>query len=315
MTLQFGISSSMHPNRITPKEEFFGFVRKAEELNYDSLWIGDHIAFHSHHPESLTMMGAFAAITRRITIGTCVYLLPLRRPAVAAKAAATVDYLSGGRFIFGVGVGGEGKKEFEVCGVPLRERGRRTDESIEILRKLWTGEEASHRGRFWRFEGVRQSPPPHTPGGPPIWVGGRSDAARRRAATLGDGYVSYMFTAKRFAEGLRRMREWAAEAGRALAIEEGKWTPAHHAFIYCHKDEKRALERGIENLSTRYSMDFRGIAEKYLFYGPVGRCLEQVEAFKEAGVTHFIFKHAGPESEEIDQMALLAEELIPRARA
>ena len=131
----------MHPDRPTPPDEMFAMAENIEKMGFDSLWIGDHIAFHGgYFSESLTTLAAFAARTSRLMIGSAVYLLPLRRPGVAAKIAATVDYLSGGgRFVFGVGVGGEGKEEFELCGVPVKERGARTDESIEIIRKLWSG--------------------------------------------------------------------------------------------------------------------------------------------------------------------------------
>lgn len=315
MKTKFGVSFGMHPDRIYAPEEMYAFAERAESLGYDSLWIGDHVSFHGHYTESLATLAAYAARTSRITLGTSVYLLPLRRPAIAAKCAATVDYLTGGgRFVFGVGVGGEGEGEFALCGVPVRERGARMDESLAILRKLWSGEAVSHRGRFWRFEDARQSPPPPTPGGPPVWVGGRSDAARRRAATMGDGYVSYMFSAARFARGLADMRGWAEAAGRRLDIEGGGWTPAHHAFIYAHENEEYALRCGIENLSKRYNMDFDGIAQKYLFYGPPARCAERIAEFQEAGVRHFIFKHAGPADEETRQMALLAHEVIPEVR-
>ncbi|MBI2178025.1 MAG: TIGR03619 family F420-dependent LLM class oxidoreductase [Candidatus Tectomicrobia bacterium] len=314
--VRFGMSGGMHPERAYPPEEMYAFAEQAERLGYDSLWLGDHIAFHGPYPESLATLAAFAARTRRITLGTCVYLLPLRRPAVAAKAAATVDFLSGGgRFVFGVGVGGEGRAEFELCGVPLKERGARMDESIEILRKLWTGEPVSHQGRFWTFGEARQSPPPATPGGPPIWIGGRSEAAQRRAARAGDGWVSYLFGARRYAEALDRMRGWAAGAGRELRIEEGKWVPAHHAFVCLHADAGEALRLGTGNLSRRYGMDFRGIAERYLFYGSPDRVAGQIEEFKRAGARHFIFKYAGPPEEEMDQMAQLAEDVVARARA
>jgi len=314
--VRFGVSGGMHPERATPPGEMYAHAELAERLGYDSFWLGDHVAFHGPYPESLTALAAFAARTKRITLGTCVYLLPLRRPAIAAKAAATVDFLSGGgRFVFGVGVGGEGKAEFELCGVPLEERGARMDESLEIVRKLWTGGTVSHRGRFWTFEGARQSPPPATPGGPPIWVGGRSEAAQRRAARSGDGWVSYLFTARRYAEALEKMRGWAAGAGRALDIDGGRWTPAHHAFFYMHGDAETALRRGTENLSCRYAMDFGGIAERYLLYGPPERVAGQIESYKQAGVRHFIFKYAGPPEEEMDQLARLAGEVLAGSRA
>jgi probable F420-dependent oxidoreductase len=278
--------------------------------------MGDHIAFHSgHYTECLTTLAAFAARTTRLTIGTSVYLLPLRNPGIAAKCAATVDYLSGGgRFVFGVGVGGEGKEEFDLCGVPVNERGARTNEAIEIIRKLWTGEKVSHEGRFWSFGETSQSPPPATPGGPPIWIGGRSDAARKRAALLGDGYVSYLFTASRFASGLAQIREWADEAGRELDIDGGGWTPAHHAFIYIDDNEARALRIGTDYLTSRYNMDFEGIAEKYLIHGSPARCAEQFEKLAEAGAAHFILRPVGEPETDLAQMTLLAEEVIPKVK-
>ena len=312
---KFGISSSLHPEKIPAPEEILSFAEQAENHGYDSLWMGDHIAFHGHYTDSLTTLAAFAARTSKITIGTAVFLIPLRRPAISAKISATVDFLSGGnRFIFGIGVGGEGEKEFELCGVPVKERGKRTDESIEIIKKLWTGKNVEHKGRFWNFSLVSQTPAPLTKGGPPIWIGGRSDAARERAVTKGNGYISYLYSAEKFKKGLMQMHDIANKTRKNLKIEEGLWTPAHHAFIYSHKDEKHALKSGIKNLSRRYNMDFNGIAEKYLIFGPPEKCVEEIEAFKNAGAKHFVFKHAGPPEEELDQLALLSEEVIARTR-
>src|SRR6185436_7511823 len=118
-----------------------------------------------------------AVMSRRLILGTDVYLVPLRHPTPVAKQVATLDHLTEGRFIFGVGVGGEFPREFEACGVPHNERGPRLSESIAVLRKLWTGEPASHDGRFFKFANIPMQPPPRQPGGPPIWAGGRSDAA------------------------------------------------------------------------------------------------------------------------------------------
>lgn len=306
----------MHPDQPTPPEEMFSLANLIEDLGFDSLWMGDHIAFHGgYFTEILTTLAALSARSDHLILGTAIYLLPLRIPGVAAKAAATVDYLTGGgRFIFGVGVGGEGKEEFDLCGIPIKERGARTDEAIEILRKLWSGKSIRHEGQFWRFGDTRQNPPPATPGGPPIWIGGRSDAARKRAALLGDGYISYLFTAERFRQGLEQMQEIASRAGRELRVSEGRWTPAHHAFICIDEDETRALNTGTDYLSRRYNMDFHGIAEKYLVHGSPFRCAEQLEEFISAGVTHFILRPTGPPSSDADQLVLLAEKVIPQVK-
>ncbi len=305
----------MQPGEIPSAGEFLSFVEDVERAGFDSLWIDDHIAFRGNYLESLGALAACGARTERITLGSLVHLLPLRRPAIAAKAAATVDYLSGGgRFIFGIGVGGEEVKEFELCGVPKNERGARTDEAIEILRKLWSGEVVSHRGKYFRFADTRQSPPPATPGGPPIWVGGRSDASRRRAAILGDGYVPYLFSPRRYEEGLEQIRQWAARAGRALEDLVRPWTPALHMFVNLSEKENAAYNAGAENLSLRYGRDMREVAEKYLLCGSLDRCAETIESFQRAGVRHFIFKVAAPVSEEAEHMTRLAEGLLPVVR-
>ena len=147
----FGVMLSHHP-----AAEQFELVRRVEDLGFESVWTGDHLSFHHPLYESLTLLASYASITRRIRLGTSVYLLALRSPAVAAKTAATVDVLSGGRLIFGVGVGGENPKEFQLAGVPHRERGARVNEGIDVVRTLWRDTPAS-----WNSLGF--SPPTPTP--------------------------------------------------------------------------------------------------------------------------------------------------------
>src|SRR5437868_6868644 len=167
-------------------DEMRTLVELVDHGGYDSLWVGDHISFALPIFDPLLQLAQAAVVSRRLQLGTCVYLLPLRHPTAAAKQVSTIDHLTEGRFIFGVGVGGEFPKEFEACGVPVAERGARLTESMAVLRALWSGEPTSHAGRFFRFDGVTMRPPPRQPGGPPIWCGGRSDAALRRAGRLAE---------------------------------------------------------------------------------------------------------------------------------
>src|SRR5439155_1233597 len=111
-------------------------AERIEALGFDSIWVGDHVSFHTPTLDSLSVLTYVAAVTRRVRLGPCVYLLALRHPTVAAKTVATLDVLSGGRVVFGVGVGGEFPKEFEACGVPHAERGRRVDEGIAVSHAL-----------------------------------------------------------------------------------------------------------------------------------------------------------------------------------
>src|SRR5690606_26064411 len=119
-------------------------VELVDRSGFDSLWVGDHISFPVAILDPFQQLAQAAMVSSRLIFGTAVYLLPLRHPTPVAKQVSTLDHLTEGRFIFGVGVGGEFPKEYEACGVPLGERGARLTESIEVLRKLWTGEPATH---------------------------------------------------------------------------------------------------------------------------------------------------------------------------
>src|SRR5580765_2092525 len=132
-------------------DELHELVELVDACGYDSLWCGDHISFPMAILDPFLQLAQAAMVTRRLTFGTSVYLLPLRHPVPVAKQVATLDHLTEGRFIFGVGVGGEFAREYDACGVPIAERGARLSESFTVLRKLWSGEPASHAGRFFHF--------------------------------------------------------------------------------------------------------------------------------------------------------------------
>lgn len=303
--IRFGAHLQPHP-----PEEQFALAQAVEELGFDSIWTGDHISFHNPLYESLTLLAAYSSITKRIKLGTAVYLLALRHPTVAAKITATLDVLSGGRLIFGVGVGGENPKEFEACGVPHNERGARVNEGIEVVRQLWAQTPASFSGRFFKLAGVSIDPKPAQPGGPPIWIGGRSDAALRRAGRLGDGWVSYVVTPERYRQSAEKMQEAAVAAGRdPMALET-----AHLAFITLGDDYDRARETWVRRLSRRYNQDFGPLAAKYGFIGPPSRCIEQLERFVEAGCHYFLLNPICEPGEDQAQLERMAAEVLPHFR-
>jgi probable F420-dependent oxidoreductase len=302
----FGVSMTLHP----PKEQF-ELVRRLEALGFESVWCGDHISFHQPLYESLTLLASYASITSRIRLGTAVYLLALRPPAVAAKITATVDALSEGRLIFGVGVGGENPKEFEVCGVPHRERGARVTEAIDVVRALWRDTPASFKGRFTQFERVSIDPKPVQKPGPPIWIGGRSDAALARAGRQGDGWVSYVVTPERYAQSLEKIRAAGAAAGRKL---DG-FVAAHLTFITVGRDYEHARASWVAYLSKRYAQDFGPLAEKYGVIGTPQQCAERLEAFRAAGCQYFLLSTIADPREQREQLETIAAEILPRMRA
>ncbi len=304
--VSFGVSCSGHP-----PEEQFAIARMVEERGFDSLWCGDHLSFHNPIYESLTLLASYASITRRIRLGSAVYLLALRSPAVAAKVTSTLDVLSGGRLIFGVGVGGENPKEFELAGVPHKERGARVSEAIDVVRTLWRDTPATFKGRFTSFEGVSIDPKPVQKPGPPIWIGGRSDAALARAGRQGDGWVSYVIHADRYAQSMAKIRAAADAVGRSL---DG-FASAHLAFTTVGSDYESARRKWVERMSRRYAQDFGPLAQKYGIIGTPADCVEQLERFRTAGCSYFILSPTCPADEEREQLERMAAEILPRFRS
>ena len=289
-------------------DELRTLVELVDRSGYDSLWVGDHISFHIPIFDPLLQLAQAAVISRRLMFGTGVYLVPLRHPTPVAKQVATLDHLTEGRFIFGVGVGGEFPKEFEACGVPVGERGARLDESIAVMRKLWSGTPATHDGRFFRFAGVTMQPPPRQAGGPPIWCGGRSGAALRRIGRTTDGWMSYVITPEMFRDGLATIAAAAAAAGRVF--DRGFGT-AHLLFTRIDETYEKALDAATASLSQRYGMDFRKAAQRYCALGPPRQVAETIMRFHDAGARHVIVDFVGPYEERDRQIECFAAEALP----
>ncbi|MBV9426191.1 MAG: LLM class flavin-dependent oxidoreductase [Bradyrhizobiaceae bacterium] len=287
-------------------DELREFVELVDQSGFDSLWVGDHISFTTPIFDPLLQLAQAAVVSRRLILGTAVYLLPLRPPAPVAKQVATLDHLTEGRLIFGVGVGGEFPKEYEVCGVPHNERGARLSEAIPILRKLWSGEPASHPGgRYPAFDAITMQPPPRQAGGPPIWFGARSDPALRRTGRLGDGLLAYVMTPEMYAAALDKIT--AAAEGRALA----RFGTGHLLFTRLGRTYEEALEPAVVSLSKRYAMDFRRAAERYAALGTPEQVAERIRAFHAAGVRHLLFDIVGPYEERDEQIRWIARDLLP----
>ncbi len=293
-----------------PPEEQFAIARRVDALGFDSIWTGDHVSFHHPLYESLTLLASYIGITSRVKLGVGVYLLALRHPTVAAKITSSLDALSGGRLIFGVGVGGENPKEFEACGIPHTERGARVTEGIDVVRTLWRDSPASFKGRFTQFEGVSIDPKPVQRPAPPIWVGGRSDAALARAGRQGDGWISYVVQPERYKQGLAKIEAAASAAGRSL---EG-FAKGHLTFITLGKDYESAERVWVERLSQRYAQDFGPLAKKYGIIGTPGQCAEQLERFIEAGCTYFVLDAICDAADEAGQIETFAAEILPKFR-
>ena len=246
-------------------EEYVPLARAAEREGFEALWLGDHLispaAYSSDYPyapggrgpghavetpmlDVFVNIGHLAAATTTLKLASGVLVLPLRSPFVVARAAATAQVLSGGRLLVGVGSGWL-REEFEAVGEPFGGRGRRTDEAIGVLRKLWSGEVVEHVGEAYRFGPVRFVPPPEPP--IPIVVGGLSKAAIRRAAHLGDGWFGPAVPLERAVAA----RD-AIAAERAAAGRDDPFTSWARIGVPVDRDEvRRFLDAGFERLVIR----------------------------------------------------------------
>jgi probable F420-dependent oxidoreductase len=268
-----------------------GDLRRAaemEKLPIDSLWTGGHVASRNPSTEAMMSLARLSAVTDRVRIGTSILLLPLYPPAIIAKQIADIDNATGGRLTLGVGIGGEYPQEFRACQVPMNERGRRTDEAIPLLRRLWTAQEITHHGPFYSMDDVKVHPAPVQPGGPPIIVAGRKEPAMRRAATLGDGWMPYMYSPRRYASSVDTIRGFAHEAGRDLT--GFGW----YAFVFVNvqPDGEQARQEAARTMGGTYDQDFRQMIDSVAAVGTVDEVTRKVQSFVDAGARHLIFMPA-----------------------
>ena len=230
---------------IEDAQALVGLASRAEELGFDSVWVHDHVFNVGHvfdriggkpYYEPLTLLSFVAARTRRVRLGTSVLVLPYHNPIRLAKTAATLDVLSGGRLILGVGVGLI-EKEIRAMGSPFAERGALTDEAIAVMRALWTEDEPSFDGKYYRFAGMKFSPKPLQKPSIPVVIGGVSRAAIRRAARLGDGWQPLGLAPEALGQGIALLRTEAQSYGRdvstipvSIAMSLGVSTPRRYAL-------------------------------------------------------------------------------------
>jgi probable F420-dependent oxidoreductase len=232
--VQIGLSLPFIGAGATP-DAISALAVAAEELAYDSVWVGDHVVFPSGYESSypysaewsgppsdtpvldpIAVLSFVAGLTDRVRLGTSVILLPARNPVLQAKALASLDVLSSGRTIFGVGIGWL-QEEYEALGVPFERRGARADEYLDLITLLWRGEEVSFRGEFYCLPPCIVAPTPVQRPRPPIWIGGNSVAALRRVARSGDGWIAAFADVAQVRSLLEQLSNCLDEAGRRLA--------------------------------------------------------------------------------------------------
>ena len=283
-----------------------------EDLGFDILSCGEHVTFHGDSANGIVSLSVAAGATEHINLMSSITLLPLYPPALLAKMGAALDIASGGRFILGVGVGGENPKEFEACSVPVKQRGSRTDECLEILERVWTNTDVSYEGRYTVLDNFSLKPLPLQKPRPPIWISGRKEVAMRRAARYGDGWLPYFYDPDRYRFSAETIARAAEEQERDMSDFQWGYFP----YISIYDTVNEAAEVAAEALGGRYLYGggFRDIVEKYCLLGPVASCIARLQEYIDAGARHIVFAVACPREDRFRHLETIAKEIVPHFR-
>jgi alkanesulfonate monooxygenase SsuD/methylene tetrahydromethanopterin reductase-like flavin-dependent oxidoreductase (luciferase family) len=318
------------PNRgvlfgATSVDELLAISEQAEASGaFDSIWVGDSI-FAKPRLESLVLLSAIAARTRRVRLGTCcLSTFPLRDPIFLAAQWAALDQVSHGRMLLGACVGGsqpreKAEAEFAAFKVKLIERAPRLEEGIAILRRLWTEDHVSHEGRFYQFHDLTLQPRPvQMPC--PIWIATNPkpdlapphvmERAIRRVGLLADGWMTDNTPVARFKERWSLIRQAAREAGRPVESMES----ALHLMVNINDDRTAAFEESVKFLQTYYSPAMtREYIESWLAYGPPAAVVDKIRAYVEVGCTTPILRFASWDQK--GQLLRALADVLPAALA
>jgi probable F420-dependent oxidoreductase len=282
-------------------------ARRAEELGFDGVWVGDHLACPAPVLDGPTCLAAAAVATERVSLGLSVMLLALRQPAWIAKQLTTIDALSGGRLRLGVGVGGEFPEEFAAVDVPVTERGARVDDTLDVLGDLLTGRAVRHEGRALTLDVPALEPAMAAP--PPIYVGGRSDHGLRRAARRGDAWLPMWLAPEAIAERAARLAALAEEHGRPcprIALLVG---------VCVDDDRERARREAALLLDGQYGLPLRAV-ERWSALGGADEVAAYLEEHRAAGVDEVLFMPlARDRAEQAERLAEVGARLRASAGA
>ena len=276
-------------------------AERAEGLGYDSVWIGDSVLARPRH-DPLTLLAAVAARTTRVEIGTAVLLPALRNPVLLAHQAATIDQISGGRLVLGVGIASDVpniRAEFAACGVPFDKRLGRMMEGLRLMRALWTGAPVDWDGR-WKVETGVLAPLPARPGGPPIWAAGAVPAALERVGRYFDGWFPNNPDPASWGERWREVQRAAREAGR----DPSALTGAAYLTLAIDENAERAsarLDAFFENYYGQPAAVMR--ARQANFAGPAEGAVLWLREWAAAGASHLSLRFAGDPERPLEAIA------------
>ncbi|MBI3796321.1 MAG: LLM class flavin-dependent oxidoreductase [Deltaproteobacteria bacterium] len=278
------------------------FLGKAETLGYESLWVQEQIISDAPILEPVTLLTYAAALTTKPRLGTSVLLTVIRNPVQLAKSLSTLDHLSQGRLIVGVGIGGAHVPE-AVFGVSTQRRARQFVEGLQVLKALWTQPRATVKGDFWKFENVHMEPKPLQKPHPPLWFGARTAVGLKRAVRHGDGWMGAGSSSSAdFVQHVGLLRQALDEAGRDPAT----FPLSKRVYIAVDADRDRAERRLREWFAIRYKS--AEMATRVSIWGSSAECVEKLRALVQAGAQQMLLN---PVFDEMEQIEVLAREVVP----
>jgi len=302
--IKIGVGFGLWNYGLPAAEAICGYAELAEAVGLDSIWLSDHIVTRNPTLDIACLFAMIAGRTKHLKMGPSVLTLPARHPVHVAKTYATLDYISEGRMIMAVGSGSD-IRDLQASGIPPAERGKRLDEGIQILRKLWAESHVSHHGNFYHFDDVTIEPKPRK-GSLDIWIGGKSDAILKRVVRLGDGWFPALTSPQEFRRDLDKLIAFGEEYGRPINPREAGVL----LMTYVH-ESRDAAWKTVAPLLHGLPMPPDEVAARSIV-GPAEECIEKLQRFVEAGCVKFVLRPACKPAEVTSQIELYGSKILPR---
>jgi len=293
----------VNPAPLTKPENVVNFAKKCEAMGCHSMWTIDRIAYDNLEP--LTVLAAAAGATQKIRLGTSVLLGNLRHASHAAKIVSTLDFISNGRVTLGLGFGSR-ENDYKAAEIPFEHRGSRAVEQVQLMKRLWTEDNVTFKGKFYNVENLSVGPKPIQKPHPPIWTGGSAEVALKRAGSWADGFICGSSAIPEFPSTWEKIASYAKAAGR----DPNKISKAGLTFMAIDEDQSKAVKT-VEDYVMRYYGRLRADVANTSLVGAPAAIAERIGAFLSRGLDTLIIGVADPDPRQLD---LFGENVLPKIR-
>ena len=293
----------VNPAPLTKPENVVNFAKKCEAMGCHSMWTIDRIVYDNLEP--LTVLAAAAGATQKIRLGTSVLLANLRHPSHVAKIISTLDFISNGRLTVGLGFGSR-ENDYKAVEIPFEHRGSRAVEQVQLMKRLWTEDNVTYKGRFYNVENLTVGPKPIQKPHPPIWTGGSAEVALKRAGTWANGFICGSSAIPDFPATWEKISGYAKAAGR----DPNKINKAGLTFMAIDDDQNKAVKT-VEDYVMRYYGRLRADVANTSLVGAPSAIIDRIGAFLAKGLDTLIIGLADPDPRQLD---LFGEKVLAKVK-